>query len=420
MHAGYGNMVTRADIRAAFKRVFTGGPVYLALIVISALLLVIGIGTGIHALFIVGSRHAYGTYREIPLAILISTYIFFVVASTGLCLVSSIGHVFGVREFMPIAKRSVFLSIITIVAGFLVIGLEIENPFRMALYNVISPNLTSNIWWMGTLYSFYLLFMAIEFVFLMIDNHRAATIAGFLGVVSGVAAHSNLGGIFAMMHGREYWYGPYLPIYFIASAMMTGCAFIIFFTYLAYQIKREAMDKPMERALEIIGRLAILMLVVVMFFTIWKMLTSAVGGPPKLEAMSALISGPYAFNFWVIEIIGGMVIPLFLLLLSKGKRLMLMFIASAMMIFCIFFMRLDLVVVGQIVPLYLELGVKEFSSLHSYFPSLHEIFVVLGGVGFCVLAYLLGEKVFNGFQETGACSLPEDIMTNEKPIRDVP
>ncbi len=400
------------DIKAAYNRVLSAGPVYLAFVAFFGLLFILGVAAGIHALFIVGSRHAYGTYREIPLAILISTYIFFVVASTGLCLVSSIGHVFGVRDFMPVAKRAVLLSVITILAGFIVIGLEIENPFRMAIYNVLSPNLTSNIWWMGTLYGFYMVFMIIEFVFLMMNRHKTAAKAGFLGVISGVAAHSNLGGIFAMMHGREFWYGPYLPIYFIASAMMTGCAFIIFFVILAHKINRKTIDVATQRALEVIGKLTLLMLAVVMFFTAWKILTTAVGGPSKLEALSVLISGPYSFNFWVLEIAGGMVLPFVLFLLSKGKKLMYMFIGSAVMIFCIFFMRLDLVIVGQIVPLYLDLGVKEFAELHTYFPSLHEILVVLGGFGFCGAAFLLGEKIFDGFRETGSHHEPEKVLVD--------
>jgi Ni/Fe-hydrogenase subunit HybB-like protein len=400
------------DIKAAYNRVLSAGPVYLAFVSLFGLLFIIGVASGIHALFIVGSRHAYGTSREIPLAILISTYIFFVVASTGLCLVSSIGHVFGVRDFMPIAKRAVLLSVITILAGFIVIGLEIENPFRMAIYNVLSPNLYSNIWWMGTLYGFYMVFMIIEFVFLMLNNHKTAATAGLLGVISGVAAHSNLGGIFAMLHGREFWYGPYLPIYFIASAMMTGCAFIIFFVILAHKINRETIDGATARTLDVIGKLTVLMLAVVMFFTFWKILTAAVGGPSKLEAMNALLSGPYAFNFWVFEIAGGTVLPFVLLLLSKGKKLMYMFVASAVMIFCIFFMRLDLVVVGQIVPLYLDLGVKEFAELHTYSPSLHEILVVLGGFGFCGAAFLLSEKIFDGFRETGRHHQPEKIIAD--------
>ncbi|MGA3207466.1 MAG: NrfD/PsrC family molybdoenzyme membrane anchor subunit [Syntrophales bacterium] len=385
------------DIRSIAKRVLAGGPVYHSCLVLLALFLVAGILAGIHAQYIVGPRHSYGTYREIPLAILISTYIFFVVASTGLCLVSSIGHVFGVDDFMPIAKRAVFLSIITILAGFLVIGLEIENPIRMVIYSLISPNFTSNIWWMGTLYSFYVVFMSIEFIFLLLQQHKVAATVGLLGVISGVAAHSNLGGIFAMIHGREFWYGPYLPIYFIASALMTGCAFIVFFVILAHKINGQTIDAASERALEVIGNLTILMVAVIMFFTVWKVLTTAVGGPSKLEAMSALINGPYSFNFWVFEIIGGMIIPFVLFYLSKGKKLIYMFVASAIMIISIFFMRLDLVVVGQIVPLYMDLGVKEFPQLHVYSPSLHEILVVLGGFGFFGIAFLLGEKIFDGF-----------------------
>jgi Ni/Fe-hydrogenase subunit HybB-like protein len=412
MMTGLSKAWEAVDIKAACNRVLSAGPAYLAVVSLLGFLFIVGVAAGIHALFIVGSRHAYGTYREIPLAILISTYIFFVVASTGLCLVSSIGHVFGVRDFMPIAKRAVLLSVITILAGFIVIGLEIENPFRMAIYNVLSPNLTSNIWWMGTLYGFYMVFMIIEFVFLMLNRHKTAATAGLLGVISGVAAHSNLGGIFAMLHGREFWYGPYLPIYFIASAMMTGCAFIIFFVILAHKINRKTIDVATERALEVIGNLTILMLVVVMFFTVWKILTAAVGGPSKLEALGALMSGPYSFNFWVFEIAGGMVLPFVLFLLSKGKKLMYMFVASAIMIFCIFFMRLDLVIVGQIVPLYLDLGVKEFAELHTYTPSLHEILVVLGGFGFCGAAFLLSEKIFDGFQETGRHHEPEKIIVD--------
>jgi Ni/Fe-hydrogenase subunit HybB-like protein len=400
----------------AWKRVRSGGPLYLFLVFCFGMLTLIGIAAGIHALFIVGSRHAYGTSREVPLALLISGYIFFVVASTGLCLVSSIGHVFGVKDFLPIAKRAIYLSIITILAGFMIIGLEIENPLRMVIYNVISPGLASNIWWMGTLYGFYLVFMITEFIFLMFHHHRMAAAAGLLGVLSGVAAHSNLGGIFAMMNGREFWYGPYLPIYFIPSALMTGCGFIILFVILAHRINGESMAQPTRRALEVIGKLAILMVAIVMFFTIWKVLATTVGGPLKLEALSALVNGPYSFNFWVLEIAGGMIAPFVLFLMSRGKNLMMMFIASAIMIFCIFFMRLDLVLAGQIVPLYIELGVVEYSHLHPYTPTLHEILVVFGGVGFFGLAFLLGEKIFAGFREEMSGHEPKEISITVKEV----
>ncbi len=152
--------------------------VYNGVIGLLGLLTLVGIAFGLHA-FYLGYHNVYGVSREVPWGVVLAAYVFFVVTSTGLCLVSSIGHVFGFETFKPIAKRSVFLAIATIVSGFLVIAFEIENPWRMAIYNIISPNLTSSIWWMGTLYGAYLFFMLIEFALLQAGKHK---IAGVLGV----------------------------------------------------------------------------------------------------------------------------------------------------------------------------------------------------------------------------------------------
>jgi Ni/Fe-hydrogenase subunit HybB-like protein len=373
----------------------SGTKSFYIMLAVGALVVYAGAMAGFDAMRI-GYQHAYGVTREIPWGILISTYVFFVVTSTGLCIVSSIGHVFGVKDFMPIAKRAVFLSIVTIVAGFTVILFEIENPFRMALYNVISPGLTSNIWWMGTLYGAYMVFMIVEFIFLQLDNHKFATYAGLAGLLSGIAAHSNLGAIFGMLHGRDYWYGPYLPVYFIASALMSGCAAIIFFTWLGYKITDEKMDRPMARSMEVISKLCILMISIVLFLIIWKIITGLVGSPTKIETLKAMLVGPYAFNFWVLEILIGLVIPFVLFLTSKGKNLTTLFAASAMMIFGIFFMRYDLVVLGQAVPVYHELGVNEYTGLLHYMPSFHEIALVLMGIALTATTFILGEKVFAG------------------------
>jgi len=344
----------------------------------------------------IGYRHAYGVTREVSWGILISTYVFFVVTSTGLCIVSSIGHVFGVKDFMPIAKRAVFLSIVTIMAGFTIIAFEIENPFRMAIYNVLSPGLTSNIWWMGTLYGAYMVFMIVEFIFLQLDNHQYATYAGLAGLISGIIAHSNLGAIFGMLHGREYWYGPFLPIYFIASALMSGCAAIIFFTWLGHKITNEKMDRPMVRSMEVVAKLCTLMIAMVLFMIIWKIITGFAGGPGKIEVLKAMLTGPYAFNFWVLEMGVGLVIPFIILLTSRWQNLNSMFLATSMMIFGIFFMRYDLIVLGQVVPQFHELGVNEYKGLLPYMPSFHEILIVLMGLAMTITTFILGEKVFQG------------------------
>jgi molybdopterin-containing oxidoreductase family membrane subunit len=386
-------------IKDAISRVLTSGPVYLFFLCFFGVLCIAGVISGIHAIFIAGSRNIYGTYREIPLGLLIATYMFFVVASTGLCFISSIGYVFGIRSFLPVAKRSVMLALITILSGFLVIGLEIENPFRMMIFFFTSPNFSSNIWWMGVLYILYMVFMAGAFIFLLRSSHRAAAFFGLMGSLCGVAAIGVEGGIFAMQHGREVWYGPFLPIYILVAALMTGCAFIIFFEILAPKISDVKMDESVEKTLALVRKLAMLMIAAIAYLTIWKMIPMTTGSDTMLITLHETISGSHAFSFWVMEVACVMVIPFVLLYFSRGWKRGYMLAATGLMIFGIIFMRLDMVVMGQIVPLYWELGVREFSRLHAYAPRWQETLVALGGVGFCGFAFMLGEKIFNGFHE---------------------
>ncbi|MCP4339403.1 MAG: polysulfide reductase NrfD [Desulfobulbaceae bacterium] len=374
----------------------TGSGKYTIAIGLMALLTVVGVAAGVHSIY-VGHEHTFGVSRGVPWGILIAAYVFFVVTSTGLCIVSSVGHVFGFKNFNPIAKRAVFMSIGTIIAGFLVIAFEIENSWRMPVGNVIGANPTSNIWWMGTLYGAYLFFMMIEFVMLQMDKHKVATGFGLAGLLTGIVAHSNLGAVFGLLNGREFWHGPYMPIYFITSAAMSGCVAIIFFTYIAYKANGWKMSDAMKKSMESVAKMGALMMAIIIFFTSWKMITGVTGQPPgKYEAMQALLSGPYAMNFWIGEVALGMLIPFIIILAVKGRNMNALFIAALAGMVGIFFMRYDLVIVGQLVPAFHGMGLVDYPELLTYMPTLHENLVVLGGIAFCGLTFLMGEKLFRG------------------------
>ncbi len=369
---------------------------YTLAVMLCGLLTLTGVAFGVHSI-VVGHEHTFGVTRDVPWGVLIAAYVFFVVTSTGLCIVASVGHVFGFKDFNPIAKRAVFLSIATIVAGFLVIAFEIENSWRMPVGNVIGANPTSNIWWMGTLYGAYLFFMMIEFVMLQKDLHKTATMFGLAGLLTGVVAHSNLGAVFGLLNAREFWHGPYMPIYFITSAAMSGCVAIIFFTYLAYRANGWEMSDDMKKSLGSVAKMGALMMAIILFFTSWKMIAGVTGNPPgKYEAMQALLSGPYAINFWVGEVALGMIIPFVLILAVRGNNMRVLFIASVAGMIGIFFMRYDLVIVGQLVPHYHGLGLVDYPHLFTYSPTLHEWLITLGGFAFCGFLFLAGERLFRG------------------------
>ena len=174
------------------------------------------------SLYLLHGHHAFNVTREHPWGLLIAVYVFFVVSSTGLCIISSFGHVFGIKEFEVIGKRAIVGAIVTILSGFLVISLEIGHPVRMVIYNILSPGLTSAIWWMGTLYGGYLVCIMFELFFLLQNNHKYSKIFGLAGLIVGVAAHSNLGSVFGFLIARPISNGVFFPIYFILSAMITG------------------------------------------------------------------------------------------------------------------------------------------------------------------------------------------------------
>jgi len=381
---------------ALVGRLKTGSNTYYLALSICALLLFAGSVAGLQAT-VGGHHHFYGVTRQVSWGVLISTYIFFVVTSTGLCLVSSIGHIFGSKTFMPIAKRAVFLSIVTLLAGFFVIAAEIKVPIRMMLYNIISPNLTSNIWWMGTLYGVALFLMSVEFICLQIGKHRLAVIAGFITVVAEIAANSNLAGVFGLLNGRAFWHGPYLPIFFIASAVMVGSSAIIFFCILAQKVHGGEMAEDMKTCLAACRKVAILMICVLLFFTIWRTVATLAGMPNgQYIGVMAMLTGDYALSFWGGEILMTMIAPLVLFILSKGTNMRMMLTAAGLMVFGAFFMRYNMVIVGQVIPVYADLGVTGSTELLKYFPSLNEIVVVLGGFGLTGFLFLQGEKIFDG------------------------
>jgi len=266
----------------------------------------------------------------------------------------------------------------------------------MAIWNALSPNLTSNIWWMGTLYGISLIFMIFEFLLILLSKHRYATIFVFLTLISKVLAISNLGAVFGMLYGRDFWYGPFIPIYLIASAISSGCTAIIFFIYLGYRIRNERFDKSMEIALQVVGKLWALSLAILIFIVFWRIITGLVGSEGQRLAIRELMFGKYAVNFWFFEIFLGLITPFFLLFVSKFRNLNQMFAASLLSFIGIFIMRFDMVVIGQIISHFFEYKVTDFPVILTYKPTLHEIMLIIGACGFCIFSFLIGEKVFKG------------------------
>lgn len=357
--------------------------------------LAIGTGIGVAGainVLINGHAEVYNVSREVPWGILIATYVYLVVSSTGLCLISSLGHVFGIKKFEFIGKRAILLAILTLLAGFGAIGMELNHPIRMGIYTLLSPNFSSAIWWMGTLYGLYLALLCGELYFLMKGMHKGAYALGMVGFVTAITAHSNLGAVFSLIEARPFWFGSFLPLYFILSALVSGGAIISMIVYFSHKKGGVSMPQQYVPFMDTIGRMQALFMLVLIFFVVWKIIPGIYGHPPeKYEATMALLNGPLAFNFWFFEVLIGMLIPVVLLLNSKTRTPLGVLAAGMFAMVGIFFMRYDLVIAGQLVSM--RRGTADLvNGLLQYTPSVTEIAIVIGALSSCMLIYSLAER----------------------------
>ncbi len=357
------------------------------------LLLLAGLGVGVYG-FLVGHEHVYNNTREVPWGLLISTYAFFAITSTGLCLLAAISHVFGGNKIAPLANRMVWLSLITIISGFLVIGMEIENPWRMAIWNVISPNPTSNIWWMGTLYGMAVGFVVLEFWLILTKQYKLALLLGVFGAFAETGANSCLGGVFATLPSHPFWYGGQLPVFFLACAFTSGAAATVMFTHLAHVIRRKQMEPVIFDGVQAAAKVLLLMLLLVSVATFWKMVSYFVGGTEAGRAAAmTLTSGPLSMNFWFFEILLGLAAPLLILVVTRLKNVTAMSLAGFLTLVGMFVSRMDMVIAGQLVPQYAGID-SNLPVYFNYMPSGYEWIVAFAGIGLTGAAFLLGERFF--------------------------
>jgi len=196
------------------------------------------------------------------------------------------------------------------------------------------------------------------------------------GVVLSCMHQSSLGALMlvAPYKMNPLWYTPILPLLFLLSAIAVGLPMVVFESmWASWAFGR----KPEMNALAPLGRLMALLL--------------AVYGTAKIadlvirEAYVGLFSGDTAARLCLLEIVGGILLPLALL---TNRRVLhsarLLFTAGALVVFGVLLNRINVFLVAYTPP---------FAATR-YFPSLLEIIVTLGLVSALVIVYRAFVTIF--------------------------
>jgi len=359
-----------------------------------ALISGIGLSFGIHSL-LVGHDHTFGTSREVPWGILVSPYVFFACLSTGLCIVSSLGQVFAIETFQPIVPRTVFLALITMATGLMCITLELESPWRVGSYALLSPHQSSNIWWKTTIYSLYLIFMVFNFMSLALQKKKRAKVFAIIALVTVTMGNLNMNSDMELLGARGFWSENYMPLYFLSLSTLTGCGAVLLFSWLGKAVSNQTPSIKDNEALKATGKLFMVLLLGILYFTGVKVMG---GFFPQFtknpEAMALLVQGSFAPNFWIGEVGLAVLLPLALILITRGNNSTVLALAGISCLTGVFVLFYDLVIVGQLIPHYFQYHVVDLPQYYSYSPSLHEIMITTGAIFFFLAAFVLGEILF--------------------------
>ena len=292
----------------------------------------------------------FGTTPAFEWGLMIIGYVFFAIMTSGLCLASSLGTVFGIERFQPFEKRHAILAVLSLTTAFLIIALDLHYPIRMVFGAVFVPSPSSPMWWMGVFYGVYLVVLLVEVWSMFTPHPKIHQYACTTAAVIAILAPFTLGAVFGVMNAKAYWFGIFTPILMVASAFLAGTALLGIVFYLVHRLRLADFERAAPIALPSV-RLLLAVGIALVGALIARQVAAGLDVEVRglREATTALLTGPLAPLFW-LRIIGGLVIPAVLVVLPVGRRPEAVFAASILALSGILVDRFLFVAAGQVAP----------------------------------------------------------------------
>jgi Ni/Fe-hydrogenase subunit HybB-like protein len=372
---------------------------------IAALLVLLGIAVPAALLALPPGWEVMGTTPTFEWGLLIVGYVFFAITTSGLCLASSLGTVFGIERFRPLEKRHAILAILSLTAAFGIIALDLHYPIRMVFGAVLIPSPSSPMWWMGVCYGGYLVFLLVEVWSMFFGHPTIHQVACVASSCMAIAAPATLGAVFGVLGARPFWHGPFTPVLMVTSAFLSGTSVLAIVFWAVHRFRLAGAKRAAELAIPGLRILLAIGLVIVGLLVARQLVAGLVDPDARLQvATKALLVGPLAFPYWTFRLVLGLIVPLALLLLPMARRPRWVALAAALTLLGVFTDRLTFVMAGQVAPTSAA-GVVA-APYSTYVPSPVEVAIVVGAGAFVALAYTLSERYLDLNESDAHASFP--------------
>ncbi len=315
-------------------------------------------------------------------------------------------YLFGLKRYQPIARTATFVGLIGYTMAMLALLLDIGRPDRF-WHALVYWNEHSLLWEVTMCVMLYLSVLVFEAMPIFANLewlrkrfpklahrlggvHHYAPILAVIGLGLSSLHQSSLGATYGVIKARPFWFKPEMSVLFMLSAIVGGISLTLFASMLANHLTNRAKvnDALIERVAQFVGYL----LIGYFYFRAWDALaTTYTYAPGRSEGLHLMTQGTLAFNFWVSEMLLGMIVPMFILLYKPTRMnhfwrmLALLLAAAGVVVF-----RWDTNISGFLVVMPYVPG--QAIAYTNYFPSLVEFLSGAAIIAYGLTAFSLGVK----------------------------
>ena len=341
----------------------------------------------------------------VPWGLWITIDISSIALSAGAFTLCAAVYLLGLKRYQPIARTATFVGLIGYTMAMLSLLLDIGRPDRF-WHAIVYWNEHSLLWEVTMCVVLYLTVLVFEALPIlaniawlkkhfsraasrMSQAHHYAPYLAIAGLCLSMLHQSSLGAVYGVIKARPFWYKPEMSVLFMVSAIVGGISLTLFASMLAARLtpKARVNDALVERVSYFVGWA----LVGYLYFRFWDVLAqNYTYQPGRTEGLSLLTNGPLSFNFWIVEILLGMAIPMIMLMSPAIRRQPFWrMIALGMVVSGVIAFRWDTNISGLLVVISYLPGEPSIAYT-SYYPSLVEILSGLGILAYGLLAFSLG------------------------------
>jgi Ni/Fe-hydrogenase subunit HybB-like protein len=315
-------------------------------------------------------------------------------------------YLFGLKRYQPIARTATFVGLIGYTMASLALILDIGKPERF-WHSMIYWNTHSLLWEVTMCVILYLTVLMLESMPIianlewlrkrfpritskMEQVHHYAPILAIMGLGLSSLHQSSLGAAYGVIKARPFWFKPEISVLFMLSAIVGGISITLFASMFASRLTSKAKinDALIERVAQFVGYL----LIGYFYFRAWDALSvTYTYDPGRSEGLDLITRGPLAFNFWIVEMLFGMIVPMILLLYKPTRMnrfwrmVALLLVAVGVVAF-----RWDTNLTGFLVVMPYVPG--QTIAYTSYVPSFIEILTGAAIIAYGLTAFSLGVK----------------------------